>query len=92
MLGEFIRMRRAALGLSVRELADRSGLTESAIYMIERGERRNLQATTLRRLAPALGVPVDKLLSLTETSPPEEDASRTPGVGRTPRKATASTS
>jgi len=63
MLGSFIRDRRQELGLSVHELSERSGLTESAIYMIERGDRTRLQPDTCMRLSAALEVGVDALLS-----------------------------
>ena len=64
MLGQFVKNRRKKLGLSVAELAARAGLTESAIYMIERGDRSNLQAATLIVLSEALEVPMERLLKV----------------------------
>ena len=72
MLGAFVKRRRLELGLSVRDIADMTGLSDGAIYMIERGERTRLQAQTLVSLAAALGVTVDLLLQ--EGSPQEVSA------------------
>lgn len=54
-----IREKRA---LSRKDLADRSGVSESAIYRTERGETR-LRPSTIRKLANALGVEPDELTS-----------------------------
>ena len=48
-----IRMARAGLGISVRVLAERSGVAESTIQRFEAG-RGGLQAGTLARLEAAL--------------------------------------
>lgn len=63
MLGLFIKERREELGLSVHELADRCDLTESAIYYIERGDRKKLQPETFAQLATALSLPVEALFA-----------------------------
>ena len=79
MLGAFVRDRRTNhLHLSVREAAGLWGLTESAIYMIERGERSELKPGTLIKLARGLGITVDELLRSTE----EEPASNEPNGRR----------
>lgn len=48
-----LRMARAALGLSVRELAEKSGVAESTIHRFETN-RGGMQTGTLERLQGAL--------------------------------------
>jgi transcriptional regulator with XRE-family HTH domain len=48
-----MRMARAALGLSVRELAERSSVAESTIHRFEAG-RGGMQTGTLEKLQGAL--------------------------------------
>jgi ribosome-binding protein aMBF1 (putative translation factor) len=52
-LARMVIMRRAALGLSQKELADRMGTSHSAISRIEGGQHPT-SVETLRRLAAAL--------------------------------------
>jgi transcriptional regulator with XRE-family HTH domain len=60
-IGERLRERRHGLGLSLRELADRLGVSASLISQIERG-RANPSVSTLYALVAALGVSLDDLL------------------------------
>lgn len=53
-LARAVIMRRASLGLSQQELADRMGTTASVISRIESGQHRS-STETLRRIAAALG-------------------------------------
>ena len=69
MLGSFIRQRRSDLGLSVAEAAEAWGMTTSAIYMIERGDRSKIQPDTLRKIARGLGITVDELLEQASPTP-----------------------
>ena len=63
MLGTFLRDRRKTLlKVSVAEMAERTGLTASAIYMIERGDRADLRADTLVKLAGGYSVVVNDLI------------------------------
>ena len=55
-----LRETRLRLGLTIVELAKKSGVDPSAISRIERGLRKP-KAETLRKLADALGVPLDWL-------------------------------
>ena len=50
---EQIRMARAAIGMSVRALAERSGVADSTIHRYETN-RGGMQTTTLGRLRTAL--------------------------------------
>ncbi len=57
-----IKGRRQEIGLSLRELARRTGLTASFLSQVERGQT-NTSIDSLRRIATALGVPILHLLS-----------------------------
>ena len=61
-LGERVRELRAKRGLARRTLATESGLSERYIAQLESG-RGNISVVLLRRLALALDVPLDRLLS-----------------------------
>ena len=60
-IGEQLRARRHALGLSLRELADRLGVSASLISQIERG-RANPSVSTLYAIVAELDVSLDELL------------------------------
>ena len=53
---------RQQKGLTQRELADRVGITQPYIVMLETGKRTNPSLQLLQRLARALRVPLSKLL------------------------------
>lgn len=56
--GDFIRQRRADLGLSLRQVEERSGIHNSRLSRWERGEQRPETADLLPALAQALDLPV----------------------------------
>jgi transcriptional regulator with XRE-family HTH domain len=60
-LGEGIRARRNALGISQEGLADRSGVHWTFVGQVERGER-NLSLQNLLKLAAGLGVDPGELV------------------------------
>jgi transcriptional regulator with XRE-family HTH domain len=60
--GVVLKDLRARKGLSQQTLADRVGVSDAYIAMLETGTRRNPSLTLLQRLAKALGVPVTALL------------------------------
>lgn len=64
-LAATIRELREADGLSLNELATRSGLSQPSIGYIEKGERRP-SLDSLSRLAIALGTSVSQLSALAE--------------------------
>lgn len=77
-VGARIAARRAALGLTQGELAERLGLASpETISRYERGEREP-RISTLGRIAEALGVHVNALLTDTEAPPPVEAAPAAP--------------
>ena len=62
-LGTIIKRQRIAVPLTLRELADTSGVSPSHLGRIERGERFP-SARILRRIAKPLGFEEDELFSL----------------------------
>jgi len=56
-VGARLRMLRAGAGLSIRALAERSGLNVNTLSLIENG-KTSPSVSTLQQLAGALGVPV----------------------------------
>ena len=60
-IGEQLRARRHALGLSLRTLADRLGVSPSLISQIERG-RANPSVSTLYAIVAELDISLDELL------------------------------
>ena len=63
-VGDFIRERRLAKGLSKRQLAEKAGISHSEVHRIENGERQNPSVPMLIALANALGIPQDDILVL----------------------------
>jgi transcriptional regulator with XRE-family HTH domain len=60
-IGDQLRVRRQALGLSLRDLADRLGVTPSLISQIER-DRANPSVSTLYAIVAELDLSLDELL------------------------------
>lgn len=61
-LGKIVRRLRKAKGLSQEKLARLTDVSNNTIVNIERGENLNPTATTLKKIAEALNISVDKLL------------------------------
>lgn len=59
--GDFIRKRRTELGISLRELSERTGIHNSRLSRWERGGQRPETADLLAPLATALDVPLADL-------------------------------
>jgi transcriptional regulator with XRE-family HTH domain len=69
VLGDRIRSKRLEKGLSLREVAEKAGLTASFLSQVER-DIAEPSITSLRRIAQALGVPIFYfLLDSAEKSP-----------------------
>jgi transcriptional regulator with XRE-family HTH domain len=66
-MGDRIKKRRAEIGLSLRELADKTDLTASFISQVERNQTKP-SIDSLRRVAEALGVSI--LFFLDDHAPP----------------------
>ncbi len=65
-----LKEHRSQQGLSVRQLAEKSGVNPSAISLIE-NDRRRAQQLTLSKLAAALDVPPDTFSTLLDTAAAE---------------------
>lgn len=63
-----LRNLREARILSLRELADESGVSYNTIWFIEAGRRRRTHPRTIRKLANALGVEPKALLLRKEST------------------------
>ena len=69
-LGEFIKERRLAMGMSLREFGKVCGVSHTHIDSIEKGydvrsgRAVNLTGTTLKKLATALGVEEAELMNM----------------------------
>lgn len=61
--GEYLRILRTEKKLSLRELEQHSGVSNSYLGLIERGQRPVPGAEILKKLAPVLDVPVKDLLN-----------------------------
>jgi transcriptional regulator with XRE-family HTH domain len=57
-IGHYIRWKREAKNLGIKELAERSGLSGTGLYLIEMG-LRTPRADTLARIAKALNSSMD---------------------------------
>jgi DNA-binding XRE family transcriptional regulator len=68
-LGERMRQARAALGLTLRQLAERTGLSAAMLCHIEKGQA-NPTVGSLSLIADALGCPPASLLARDEARPP----------------------
>ena len=61
-LGKYLRERRVAKGLSLRELADKSGISHTEIHRIETGKREYPTIRILMVLSKTLDLPDDEIL------------------------------
>ncbi len=65
-LAEKIIDRRKELNMSRYRLAKDSEIPDNHLYMIEKGERKNLRMDTLRKLAKGLQMPFEELAEYVE--------------------------
>jgi transcriptional regulator with XRE-family HTH domain len=61
-MGARLKRLRDEKGISQQELARQCGVTQATISRLESGELQDMQTSTARRLARALGVSVDYLI------------------------------
>ncbi len=67
-LGELLREFRTAAGLTQGGLAEKAGLSEQAVSLLERGSRRRPRPSTVHALAEALGLDSDAEQRLTDAA------------------------
>ena len=77
-LGRIIKLRRIAAGLSLKELAAKSGVSSSYLGRLERGER-SPSARVLGKLARPLGFGEAEMLTIAGLLPPQSGAEATIG-------------
>ena len=70
-----LRMKK---NMNQKQLAEKSGITQATISRIESGLVKQLKSDALRKLAEALGVPVDYLVDRTDTLTPDDVVSSDP--------------
>jgi transcriptional regulator with XRE-family HTH domain len=84
-LARRVRDIRYAKGWGPDELANRAEISRTALYQIENGKTGLPRAATLRRIAAALDVPIEKLLlGSEEGAEPAASHSEVPGQRRSP--------
>ncbi len=86
-----LRKLREQAGLTQGDLAERAGLSEDAIGLLERGERRRPQRYTVQKLAAALALPPeqrDRFKVAARRSRPEPRAAATATGAALPRLTT----
>jgi transcriptional regulator with XRE-family HTH domain len=71
-LGEYVRARRAAIGMSMRQLEEATDIPRSGLSEIENGRRAMPGPELLQRLAEALGVDYEDLYAVSGISRPEK--------------------
>ena len=81
-LGERLKERRRARGLTQARLAEAARVSQGLIARIERGNVLDPAASIIRRLANALGVTADWLIGMNDDDP--ADASLLQPAGASP--------
>lgn len=61
-LGKFVEMLRNEKGLSQRQLAEKAGISNTEVWRIESGERKNPSPPVLKSLAPHLSISYEELM------------------------------
>ncbi|MBP3038519.1 helix-turn-helix domain-containing protein [Bacillaceae bacterium Marseille-Q3522] len=73
MLGHHIKRLRRMKGLSLNEMAKKSGVSKSYLSYIERGMQKNPSLQTLQKLANTLDTDVESLINLKKENPQSKD-------------------
>ncbi len=71
-LGEFIKARRAELGMSRNQLGIKAQISHTEVHRIETGERRQPSLKVLCALADALGTPQEEFLKIAGYAPSDD--------------------
>ncbi len=70
-VGEVIRRHRGELGLTQEQLAERAGIAATSVVRLENGDVDRPRASTLTKIAEALGIkPTELLRFVSDTRPP----------------------
>ena len=84
--GERLKQIREQCGLSLRELAERSGVPYETIYRCERGTHHEPRVSVAAHLARALGVSLDVLAGLYDRTDRDTAVAPQPTKRRRTRK------
>lgn len=68
-MGQRIKERRAAFGMSLQELAEKAGSSKAHIWALENGQVENPSIVLIMRVASALVLSLDELLGFDTTVP-----------------------
>jgi len=63
-ISEYIKNKREENGLSQRQLAELSKVSNTEIWQIENGKRKKVQPSILRSMAPHLGTTYEELMKI----------------------------
>lgn len=74
-VGEFIKKRRADLGISRNQLATKANISHTEVHRIETNERKQPSLKVLCALADALCVPQEELLKVAGYNPTDNVSS-----------------
>lgn len=69
---DLIKNRRIELGLTMKDLAEKVGVSEATISRWESGEISNMKRSAIFALSKVLDISPDKLLGLSEFTPKDE--------------------
>lgn len=61
-IGKYIEERRKIKALSIRQLAEKSGISHTEVWRLETGERKKPSPDVLKSLAPHLGISYEDLM------------------------------
>jgi len=64
LIGDVFKQRRLEKGLSVREVAEKAGVSDTEVFRIEAGRRKNPSAAILVSIGKVLGIANDDVLRL----------------------------
>ena len=77
-LGDKVKEQRMKKNMNQKQLAERSNITQATISRIEAGKVNQLKSNALRRLAEALGVPINYLVDQAKKLTPDDLVSSDP--------------
>ena len=81
LIGERVRQKRKALGMTQEQLEATSGVPQGSISRIESGTAEDVYASTVIGFAKALHVSADYLLGLDAAQQPERELATSKGSG-----------
>ena len=74
-IGTYLKSRRNAKGLTLRELAELSGVSHTEIYRVESGQREHISIRVLIALGRTLDIPDEEILHMAGYNLEDDDSS-----------------